>query len=721
FEHIFKGVFGNVGELIAILATLALLATLLVPMVGPAAAATGYTPLGTVPTVDDDGAFALAKVQAVFAAGEISKGNIVHFYLPSDFQFLNGPNKDDVMTDADWEWGSGTVTKGVYNWIEIPNNYGSVPNGIQPGDLTIKQVDDNEISIEVTGDVDSGRDCMFTLTLGKIWVDKGFDGEIKLTAEAPYGGFPSGDVTVGVVGGGDVTITVTDDQTSDSDFTVTMRIKESRAGALADDTDESLKFILPDGFVWKKDLQEVKKIWGDQTMLDNLTFNYDEDEVSVGLGAGEDSDEATYFELKLQFQVDDETKAEYGDVVAKVSGDTDTNVSEIVVGEYGDYDATIKADKPDTVAYAGLADEEISDIIIKENMKGSLVDGRTILLTLPANARWMELDGKKITDINEDYVVDEDAGVKLLFAGFTGSDNRTLKLKVDSNDPSGKAELTLEDMKVALEAGKTGDLEVEVSGSAGLSGKVTVAKVERSVNITAESAPEVQIGKSGQVAGDLTITETKAGAISDKFKHLKYDEDKDMLYVDEPAGMTPALILDLPEGVGFAAVPKVEVIEGDLDIDESGVYRQDSGQTKDNQLVIPIEGDSNEPSTIKVTGIKLIVDRTVPEGPINVAVVGSAVVQTAPGATIADISPWPNSRSVAVAAAANIVTPAPGEQKATVVFTINSTTYTVNGVEKTMDAAPYIKNDRTFIPVRYAAEACGVTADNIMYADGKVT
>lgn len=44
-----------------------------------------------------------------------------------------------------------------------------------------------------------------------------------------------------------------------------------------------------------------------------------------------------------------------------------------------------------------------------------------------------------------------------------------------------------------------------------------------------------------------------------------------------------------------------------------------------------------------------------------------------------------------------------------VVMTIGSTTYTVNGVEKTMDTAPVIVDGRTFVPVRFAAEAFGFT------------
>ena len=44
----------------------------------------------------------------------------------------------------------------------------------------------------------------------------------------------------------------------------------------------------------------------------------------------------------------------------------------------------------------------------------------------------------------------------------------------------------------------------------------------------------------------------------------------------------------------------------------------------------------------------------------------------------------------------------------TVVMTIGSATYTVNGAEKTMDVAPFINGSRTMVPVRFAAEAFGI-------------
>jgi outer membrane protein TolC len=59
-------------------------------------------------------------------------------------------------------------------------------------------------------------------------------------------------------------------------------------------------------------------------------------------------------------------------------------------------------------------------------------------------------------------------------------------------------------------------------------------------------------------------------------------------------------------------------------------------------------------------------------------------------------------------AAAQTATLSLGSTK--VVFTIGSTTYTVNGAAKTMDVAPEITNGRTMLPARYAAEGLGYTA-----------
>jgi len=57
------------------------------------------------------------------------------------------------------------------------------------------------------------------------------------------------------------------------------------------------------------------------------------------------------------------------------------------------------------------------------------------------------------------------------------------------------------------------------------------------------------------------------------------------------------------------------------------------------------------------------------------------------------------------------------------VFTIGSTQYTADQQILTMDAAPYIKNSRTFLPLRFVANALGIPDADITYNDAtqKVT
>lgn len=47
------------------------------------------------------------------------------------------------------------------------------------------------------------------------------------------------------------------------------------------------------------------------------------------------------------------------------------------------------------------------------------------------------------------------------------------------------------------------------------------------------------------------------------------------------------------------------------------------------------------------------------------------------------------------------------------VFVIGQNSYTADGQEKTMDAAPFIENDRTYVPVRYLAYALGVAEKDV--------
>ncbi|MHB8156070.1 MAG: stalk domain-containing protein, partial [Desulfocucumaceae bacterium] len=54
-------------------------------------------------------------------------------------------------------------------------------------------------------------------------------------------------------------------------------------------------------------------------------------------------------------------------------------------------------------------------------------------------------------------------------------------------------------------------------------------------------------------------------------------------------------------------------------------------------------------------------------------------------------------------------------------FRIGEGSYTVDGSVNTMDAAPFLKDGRTYLPVRYVALTCGAAEENISYKNNTVT
>lgn len=52
----------------------------------------------------------------------------------------------------------------------------------------------------------------------------------------------------------------------------------------------------------------------------------------------------------------------------------------------------------------------------------------------------------------------------------------------------------------------------------------------------------------------------------------------------------------------------------------------------------------------------------------------------------------------------------------TAIFTINNTTFALNNETVTMDVSPYLKDNRTYVPVRYLAYAIGVKESDITWA-----
>jgi hypothetical protein len=689
-------------------------------MVFPFAAFASDVEVLTVPIVNDDDSVSLGTLFFDFTAGQLQPGDIATISLPEDFEFLVAGKKhgetDSIMKDANWAKDtSGTVAGLVYgepggNYFKIPDKYLDNDNAFgTTGGLQVRQIDDNEIKVEVTGTLDDSQNAYLYLYLGNVYVEDGFDGDIELRISAPSdSGFAAGNIAVGRVSGGAVDIEVTDAPTfSDSDQ-VTIRFEEEVPDSL-DDVTESLKLTLPDGFVWKS-VDSATVFWGEAENTKTSTsytktdletnlgaagtgkwWTISDDELDLDLPDGFESKKALAFEIKATIDVDDETDAQVGDIVAKVDGESDYNQNELVVGKYGQYEVSITADEPKDLV-AGMLEQEIADIIIEESIKESLIPGRTLTLTLPSNFKWGEID------------TDTDSGTGLKFVGFPGKDGKTAKWEV-TDYSTDAAKLKLSEMEVAIEPGTTGDLVVEVGGTAGLSGELVVGKVYEPVTITASDKPVLAIGKAGQPIGDLTITENIAGALS---------EDDD-------------LELHLPDGFKWSKYSDIEVTEGDLEIDEGGITTAND----DRILVIPIEDDSTEASTIKLTNLEVTVDRSAPEGDMYVKVKGDAVNEVNNESEVKDVygtidggylkvngelcfdvdsdyKLFPETGTAAKTYAATVGTPAPADQTLSTSITLG-------------DNGSYISDGRIMVQLRDAAKALGVAEQNIFWDNATKT
>ena len=412
----------------------------------------------------------------------------------------------------------------------------------------------------------------------------------------------------------------------------------------------------------------------------------------------------------LRIVVDEKVAKVGQDIEVKVSGAGATE-QVIVVAQYVDYVATVIEDTT-TELTAGLAEQKLGTFFIEEVAPGTLVQGRTVLFELPAGVEWntQAIGNGNYELVNNSSITFNGAGAPL--------DDRTLKVTIGNTSTNSQngAKVKFKGLKVDVSPSFTGDVVLTVKGKAGVEGTAKVAAVSPMITMTA-STPEVNLGIKEQKVSDVEIVETKADTIVARATVGIATADTDMAFY-------------LDQGFRFAKVPKVEVIEGDMVLEVADVKIQ-SPAVGQNRLIIPIRAASYKtPAKIKISDIYITADRNAPTGDVVMYAADTAVY-----ANIGLCNAFNNTNSAnfqfdnaaSVAIAKNVTVP-PVETKGTTgggsgTFVIGSNIYTVNGLTRIMDVAPYINNGRTFVPYRYLALALGVAEDDIVWDDStkKVT
>jgi len=646
----------------ALLLVLAMLASMFVGM-GTASAASDNTAL-TIPNISaTTGATALGTIriqEGSSSVGTFATGQQITFTLPSGVTLNVAPTIDATG------YGAIAVTT-----------------------LTDKTF---TLTLGARG-VAIGTKAYFDVAFTSVSTD-GADGDIAVDIFAPNTPVTSGSVIVARATAAGTTTTVLDSKTVSNGagkLIGTIRIAENRGGAVkkAGLTTGQIRIIAPaDVTIAAAPLTLVNWTQAVATAIGANSDGYSEANFSVNSTAGGAT--PGFVTVDLWVNCDDDTLT--GPLNFTIKGDNVTTQT-VAVGTVGDYGVTADPVGDLKTVYAGAAKQAINDFTLKESIAGSLL-ARDLKFTLPSYAHWYT-----------DPTVQQDKGsvvlTKVQGANATYDSNRNV---ITFTVVAGtKSAWTFKDAKIFLDSdAPAGDVEMKITG-AGLSEALTVAIATVVVPVSVDAtSTDVKIGLPDQAAGDIVITEAAAGALKKKVDTVDYGWGKAAPTI---TNFDPAeLIVELPPGLQFSTMPTVAVTSGDLRVVTNGVDLE----WDDTCLVIPIDKASTTASTITISDIKYTIYRTVPEGPVNVTLAGTALDMTenADGDYLDEVVAFSN---------ANTVTPAPGEVVNEAAFVIGSTSFTLNGATITMDVAPYIKDGRTFLPIAYVAQALGVSPSNVIW------
>jgi hypothetical protein len=642
---------------ITILLTLIFVLSIMLPLAGPASAATTNSVIGAVPVVSATGDFTLAGLRVAETSttfGDIRGGDVILLTLPSGVRFEAAETPATIAT---------FFNAGASN-LALNAGASSISADRRSAVLAFTRTNLTDVA---------RIDLAFRVTVTSLGT-----GDINVALAAPGTAITEGTYTLGRFATGAATVAVLATPTRGDGTQVfgTIRISENSIGALGTSTAalNTILLTLPAGFTWNA----ATTVNGYNLVMTGAGFTIDpagagnNRVMSINIGTASTARPGI---IDIVPSVNVTPAATKGDIEVAFGG---TNIvsGNYIIGKYGDWGVKVLEGTPKNVR-SGRNNQELGDFTIAEDLAGSLINTRSLTLTLPANAVFTAAP-TGAANVRYDAGT---AGLLPVGAATLSADSRTASWNLAAGSTAA-SKVRITGLRVNVRAGVSGDLTLKVGGSAGAAGEVVVAKIIPAVSAASASIPTVIIGAQNQAAGDITITEGLKGMLREGNN----------------------LTVTVPAGAEWAATPTVEVTEGNVTFNKDGVGV--AGRT----LTIPITAESTNPSTIKISNIKYTTFRTLPEGNLTVEINGAAVNQSAFVGSIA-----------ATVVNAKCGTPAPVEKKQTAAFVIGATTYTVGGVEAKMDVAPYTKDGRTYLPVRFAGLALGVAEENIFWDNATAT
>ncbi|GEN35168.1 copper amine oxidase N-terminal domain-containing protein [Aneurinibacillus danicus] len=604
--------------------------------------------------------------------------------ISSNYDAAGSPTATLFVSEDDIDFTTGDTFR-----VTLPS--GVKWNNPIPANATIVTKTDSILELTPSGAVvNNDNDKADKIQIPLDIKVNGASGELKVRVEPIDSTISGGDYTFAVISTGKTTAMVDSIESiggTEADGAV-IRIEEVAAGEVARGA-SSVKFQLPSQFEWKN-LTMTGSGGFAGASLTNVIMDGNTLTATLNIPSGNNARGFLYFTPRIKAKSD----AQPGDVTVSISG-AELSDAEVVIAKYREWGANIKVEQVNQILASKFEDKKVVKMTIEETSPGAFIGGREVEVELP--------DAVKIPGtVNPLTGIIVSPSINYSGSDVTGTVNaerNTVTFAIPTTPSSSKRKLVFE-AALAVKTGVYGDIEATVQG----------AGIEKQEVVIAKSIPpgipkplaegKLKIGLQGQAIPDIILAETVKGAVK---------QSVDLGVAGKQQGY---VLVYFSRGVTFTGTPKIKVIEGDLLIDSVQVIQaKDLSKAPTDMyegLKIDIKGESTKPSKIQISDIKLSVDRSVPEGILEAKIAGSAVAHPYNSLLFNITSGIPFK-------VADVITPAPSETNLTGSFVIGSTTYKIGDVEKTMDAAPYIKNDRTYLPVRYVAEVMGINEDNIVW------
>jgi hypothetical protein len=457
-------------------------------------------------------------------------------------------------------------------------------------------------------------------------------------------------------------------------------LREVDSSAMEESATGTFKLRLPKDVEWKTGTKIHFNGTADANEL-TIKNGLNSREIEVGFNSDNVPDDDNIDRIVVTPVIDLTKDAKFGDIeVEIIDVNSGVDADDVLIAKYNDYAIALKVDKTQSIV-AGK-DSKSKDYVVEVTLDApgpSFITGRPIDFTVSGG----DVRLKKVVSASSVATISNE--IQGLDNGFEKYDDE-FDIQIDS--------ATADEFKFELylkaDWDSAGELTLTGKGGGMEEQTIKLADVLAPARITTKAAndktvADVVVGLQNQAAPTIIIEETEAGSLQEGY------------YVIDFGDSSAAAVELIDKNVKFETT-------GDISVDD--VYTIEKG----DKLVVYIDGESNkEASKITITGLEVSLNRSVPYGNIDARF--GAVVDEDGNFNVdpEDEKDYEVEDIIAKLPLINVVTEVQTARRQKTVFTLDSATYTVGSETKTLDAAPYISNNRTMLPIGTVAQLAGAT------------